>query len=600
MDEPDKKHPGELVPDDELKRLNELKATGLIDSQHDPHLDEITELASTVFSMPITFIGVMDQHKEWLKSKCGIDDVYLPRKQTMCQNTIYNNKMLIVRDTLADEYYKNNYYVQNRPYIRFYAGAIIKGPLEGQPIGVFCLIDHKPRKFGRKKRLLLQHFTELVENHIQLLYRYQTALDHSFYMYYFDPVTGLPNNKLFEHHVAETLKKHVHTTAITIALGLQSYETLQHRLTSDDLTTMLKKLAERFQSKCRSFDSIGHEGEGRFLMFKSIEENDEKLIGQNIQSLLATLRQPVYINQEPLYLSFLVGVSIYPEDDTHVEGLLNKAKDAKQAHAGSSYGLYNFYNPQHREKVNYYLHLQNRLYEALKDDKLQVALQPLVRLPEGRTYGYEALCRWHDEYYGAISPVDFIPLVQHMGEMRRLTLVMLNKVCGYLSGLDDKTEFIIALNVNYQTLNDHQFQNEFHNIVDKHNISPKQIELELTEDDLVNHHHDAQTLINQWRTHGVKFAIDDFGTGYSALSYLTRLPIDYVKIDKSFIGSINESAKEAELVRLIIFLNHELGYKTIAEGVETQDQAETLIKYGCDLAQGYYYGYPELIAPNSA
>jgi len=319
---------------------------------------------------------------------------------------------------------------------------------------------------------------------------------------------------------------------------------------------------------------------------------------QYIRSLLNNIQQSFDIDGTRINLRFYIGVSIYPEDALQYDHLIRKSREALQSHAESGDSYFHFFNIQYRQAINYLMHLEKRLLTALDKGALDVALQPIVHLPKGTIYGYEALCRWYDAELGNVPPNEFIPIIQQTGHMSELTLFMCDQIGQYANNKNLQFSPIISINVTYQTLRDTKFVSQFKRLLQHYALPYHSIQLELTENDLISHFTEFSHSIKNWRQYEMKIAIDDFGTGYSALSYLTRLDVDTVKIDKSFIQSIDSSDREAELVRLIIHLNRALGYTITAEGVENSRHADLLNQYGCDLAQGFYWGYPQIITNN--
>lgn len=585
-----------VVPSDEKARLAELRDIGIIESDEKGDFDYINELSASVFRVPVAYISFMEENLQWFKSTCGLDMTYNPREDTICRYTVYEQKpLLVVQDVTQDWRFKNHGYVKQPPYIRFYAGALIKGPKEGRAIGTMCLMDFKTRAFGPTRQKRLRQFADLVEHHIKLLYEQRQDRHQSMYLYYFDPLTDLPNKKLFTHYLARTLEHDQQKTVIITAINISDYARLRHQLSERDLNAVLFELVDRLQKQNDQNCTIAHEGGGCFLLFAVMKHADQASVTKYVDDLSTTIKQPFTINNEPLYLDMTIGVSLAPKDGEYAADLIEKARDAQQTHTENPLGHFNFYNPSFRRAINEYVALENKLIRDLECRKLDVALQPLVRLSDGQKCGYEALCRCFDASYGKVSPAEFIPIYFRLSKMDELTSWVLDRVCYYISFFKPEEQPTVAVNVTFQSLSKPHMHKRVKEIARKYGVKLDRLQMEITEDDLVNHFDQACQALEQLRQEGIKFAIDDFGTGYSALNYLTRLPVDKVKIDKSLIEAITTSKKDAKLVRLIIQLNRELGYESIAEGIETPEQARILQAYRCDIGQGFYWGYPELI-----
>jgi len=367
----------QIMPDNEAERLKELKATNLFNEENNPFFEHINKLAASTFQMPIAYIGMIDENFEWLKSNWGIDINRIPRHQTICRYPIYYNEMLIVPDTLAGTRFKDNKFVQESPYIRFYAGSIIHGPRHRYPIGVFCLCDHKPREFSDKARQDLQFFTEIVEQHIELAYQKQLVVEKVSYLSYYESITGLANTTLFEYKLGNVLQDRETNRAYIVSLALIDFPRLRQQMEEQSLNQFLYKLGKRLQASTASEHIAAHEGEGRFLMSATPHEQFEK----SIQELIQTMQEKVIINDDAFYPRFYVGVSIFPDDTNSTHILIHKARDARETHAEQEQGLFSFYNQTFRQNINYLMTLKHRLKQTLKQGLLDVALQPIVKLP---------------------------------------------------------------------------------------------------------------------------------------------------------------------------------------------------------------------------
>jgi EAL domain-containing protein (putative c-di-GMP-specific phosphodiesterase class I) len=295
-----------------------------------------------------------------------------------------------------------------------------------------------------------------------------------------------------------------------------------------------------------------------------------------------------------------VGISLYPEHGSDVDTLLQRADVAmymaKEAHAG--YEVYQADRDQYTPKR---LALLGELRRALENKELVLFYQPKADIRTGHVTGVEALVRWQHPEHGLTFPDEFIPLAEHTGLIRPLTLYVLNEALKQCYEWKQQgIELSVAVNLSVRNLLDMELAHDIERLLETWSVDASMLKLEITENTIMVDPPRALEVLTRLRDIGVGLSIDDFGTGYSSLSYLKRLPVDEIKIDRSFVMNMPSSENDQQIVRSTVDLGRNLGLKVVAEGVETKDIWRDLATLGCDVAQGYYLTRPippeELVA----
>jgi EAL domain-containing protein (putative c-di-GMP-specific phosphodiesterase class I) len=293
---------------------------------------------------------------------------------------------------------------------------------------------------------------------------------------------------------------------------------------------------------------------------------------------------------EEISVTMAVGISMYPDDGKDAHTLMKNADIALSKAKAQGRNNYQFYTQDMNVGVTELVFMERRLAEALQNNEYILNYQPYCYLSSGRVAGTEALLKWKNEEFGLVSPVKFIPMLEETGMIIDVGKWVLRTACAQLK-LWDTGEASLPMSVN---LSGTQFRHEFlaetvESTIKEFSIDPRHLTLEITEGIFVKDQEFSINVLKRLKGIGVAIAIDDFGTGYSSLSYLKRFPVDYVKIDQSFVQDVATDPDATSLVTAIINMAHSLNLKTIAEGVETEDQWKILRLLKCDMAQGYYF-----------
>lgn len=413
----------------------------------------------------------------------------------------------------------------------------------------------------------------------------------------FDVLTGLPNRLLLEDRANEAIAharqygRHVALLCINLNRFHYVNESLGH--TAGD--SVLKWVAERFVQKIGEAATISRlSGDNFVALIPDMSAPSEAI--PIAEGLLQAASEINAIGETQISLTASIGVALYPGDGEDFDGLL-KNSDAALVRARSDGGnTCQFYTSDLNERARLSLGLMAELRQALDSGWFTLYYQPQVCAENGEISGVEALVRLNHPDKGLISPADFIPVAEETGMIIPLGEWIMREACRQLREWQSKglRQLIMAINLSPKQLRDPNLQATILSAIGENGLDPHYIELEFTESALLRDVASTIQLIEELKSLGVRLSIDDFGTGYSSLSYLKRFPIDRIKIDQSFVRNISNDSTDAAIVQAIITLAGSLGMTTIAEGVETGEQAECLRTLHCHELQGYYYGRPEL------
>jgi len=323
-------------------------------------------------------------------------------------------------------------------------------------------------------------------------------------------------------------------------------------------------------------------------------QSDRTIIAQMADHLVQSLSQEYMISGERVHMSASVGVALYPGDGLTPDDILKNADSAMYAAKRSGRNCWSFFENTLQAEAYEKMILTNSLRRALERDELTLQFQPKVSLPDKKIAGFEALLRWNSAEHGPVSPFKFIPFAEQSGLIVPIGEWVIKEAGHFARQLEDKglKDLHVAVNISPRQLSEEHFIDMVRDTIQKNSIAPDQLEFEVTESVLMETMEESIQKLMELRTLGVGIALDDFGTGYSSLTYLRRLPVDTLKVDKSFIDGILGDEVQADLVGAIIDMAHTLNLTVVAEGVENEAQAEKLHQYRCDCIQGYVFSRP--------
>jgi diguanylate cyclase (GGDEF)-like protein/PAS domain S-box-containing protein len=412
---------------------------------------------------------------------------------------------------------------------------------------------------------------------------------------YFDVVTNLPNRYYFMQKLKEILNSNAlcNKSSALLFLDLDEFKRINDTLGHDKGDYVLKEISIRLQASLPLNSIAGRFGGDEFLVLVPEFDNIKELevISSNI---LKVFKDPFIINGTFNYVTTSIGISIAPIDGKDPEVLLKNADTAMYRAKEQGKNQYCFFSYSMGEELIKRITIENNLRHALENKEFELYYQPQVNLFTGKIEGMEALIRWNNKELGFVSPNDFIPIAEKTGLIVPIGNWVLETACKQNKLWIDKglSYNSIAINVSSIQFIKPNFLDNVKAILTQENLPSVFLELEITESLLMDSTEDIINKLNYLRSMGIKIALDDFGTGYSSLNYLRQLPINVLKIDKTFVQEICDKTEQRLIVDVIINLSHKLGHKVIAEGIETKEQLQLLKDMGCDIGQGYYFSKP--------
>lgn len=417
----------------------------------------------------------------------------------------------------------------------------------------------------------------------------QEKLNH---LAYHDALTDLPNQVLFKDRLKQAIaySRRSDQMHAVLLLNLDRFKTINDSLGYTAGDRLLQSVAQRLTSCVRESDTVARFGSDEFaILLTQISRAQDA--ANAARAIKEVLDQAFLYDDQELFVSTSIGISLYPHDDRDTSGLLKSASAALDRAKNEGGNNYQFYTAGGTTRALKQLVLESNLRGALEREEFVVHYQPQVTIPDFHLVGMEALVRWHHPSLGMLPPSEFVPLAEDSGLIIALGDWVMRKACAQNMEWQDKGLAPMRLSVNFSA---RQFQQPSFiatvaEILKETNLDPRWLELELTESSIMKEPEQAIEKLHELKLMGISVAIDDFGTGYSSLNYLKRFPIDTLKIDKTFVSDVCKDPHDTAIVRAIITLGHALDLTVIAEGVETQEQLQYLSSLGCDVVQGFLF-----------
>jgi diguanylate cyclase (GGDEF)-like protein/PAS domain S-box-containing protein len=415
------------------------------------------------------------------------------------------------------------------------------------------------------------------------------------YQAYHDILTDLPNRALFKDRLGLSIiqSQRNKTKLAVMFIDLDRFklvnDTLGH-VKGDDL---LQQVSSRLKECLRRGDTLARMGGDEFVLFMP-ELKDKTDAGEIADKFLTSLEQPFFLGSNEAQISASIGIAFFPDDGQTMDELIRHADIAMYHVKAQGKNGHSFYDSSMIDASYQKLELDQALRKALERKELEMYYQPQMDVTSGRIVGAEALMRWNHPKRGFLTPGDFLPFAEESGLIIPISDWMLEAICSDLISLTETggTQIKLSLNLSPQHLERGDFFRKLESTLQRYGISPRQIEIEITENICIRNPEHAISQLNKLSEFGVSIAIDDFGTGYSSLSYLQKFSIHTIKIDQSFIKEIHWENTHSPIIHAIISIAKGLGLNLVAEGVETETQARYLERAGCQIMQGYFYHKP--------
>lgn len=416
----------------------------------------------------------------------------------------------------------------------------------------------------------------------------------------YDPLTALPNRTLLVDRLEQLIKKSKRTQTIgaLIFIDLDDFKIINDtkgHLVGDEV---IKESAKRIISNIRQNDTASRLGGDEFVVLIDTMETDKSVAVKNISKvaskILSALKETYIIGDYEFKLTASMGISVFCGDEYSIQDLMKHADSAMYHAKENGRNAFNFFDPKLQKAIEEKAYMIERLRNAIKNCEIELHYQTQVD-DSGFIVGVEALARWIDKELGFVSPAVFIPLAEESGLIVSLGELVIKEAVKQLKAWEQdetKRNWRVSINISSKQFERRDFTNILYSTILEHKAQPDNIRLEITESLLFKNTQEALAKINHLKELGITLSIDDFGTGYSSLSYLKQLPIDELKIDRSFIRDLTADQNDVIIVQTIISIGRKFGLEVIAEGVETKEQLEILLNMGCKNFQGYLFSKP--------
>lgn len=411
----------------------------------------------------------------------------------------------------------------------------------------------------------------------------------------FDSLTGLANRRLFVDRLAQSIenaKRHNNKTALMF-LDLDQFKRINDTLGHDAGDRLLLTVAERLKTSVRSQDTVARFGGDEFTILLN-DITDAKSVSLIAKQILQSLKEPILLGRHEVIVSTSIGITIAPDDSDDTDTLMKNADLALYKAKEKGRDGYCFFTEELNIRALRLLTIEQELRHALQFDEFTLLFQPQVHIKTGEITSVEALIRWIHPTRGLVSPDEFISIAEETGQIVQIGDWVLRNACIHTKLLQQLLgiNLRVAVNLSARQFKDPKLELTIKETLESSGLAPEYLEIEVTESMLMD---DIQAVIDQLnriKSTGVTITIDDFGSGYSSLSYLKRLPVDILKVDREFVRDIPDDLNDMEITSAVIAVAHKLNLKVVAEGVENIDQRDFLVINKCDYAQGFYFSKP--------
>lgn len=569
------------TPINEAARLRRVTDLGLGEGMSDPVLEDVLDLVKTYFQVPITLISILEEQRQWFKASRGVSVNGTPRDVSFCGYVILADDVLVIPDACLDERFQDNPLVTGSPHIRFYAGM----PLitsDGLGLGALCIIDTQPRPpLSQVEINALRRFASLVMHRI-------CGLRSSAFL---DQRTGLLNHVKLEQDIAAKCDEPMQSLVSVDMMSPQMFndivKALGHKHSQNIMQVMLTELLGLLPARtavyCLSETRFGFFIEGGHCSASSVL----------FSRISQRFKQPVICDGIPIQADIGIGaIELSCNQGGASDWLRVLVSASDEARLKDKPWIW--YEPGLGCAQQRAFMLLSALADALQSsDQLRLAYQPRFDMQTGEVLSVEALLRWTHPSLGSIGPSEFVPLAERASMIRSLSLWVIRKAVGQAASWHRIGQSLkISVNVSAEDMESTHFTDVLLSLLAESGLPTHFLELEFTESALCQSPDSVREQLNRLRAVGIDISIDDFGTGYSNWTYLRQLPATAVKVDRSLVANITRDDSDLRLVETLIDLGRHLGYRIVAEGVETGDTLEVLRRIGCHEVQGYYMARP--------
>ncbi len=411
---------------------------------------------------------------------------------------------------------------------------------------------------------------------------------------YTDVLTGLPNHSAIrerlEHEIQQIQNDRISGTLLHIEVD--NLQVINDAFGHSYGNSIICQVSNILRDNLTSSSVLARLGGGQFAVLLDIDDKVE--IKKLVTKLLHAINKEYDIDGTWTHISSVAGIVVLQAGDTVEEVIKNAGIALHDAKKNLNYVPWSFFEPSMKKRAYETLLIKNSLRHAIANNELKLCYQPKVFATNGKIDGFEALLRWHSEKFGLVAPLQFIPLAEETGVIHAIGKWVLREACRFLKKINEseKQDIHVAVNISPYQLSRPGFIEEVIDIIHETGVKPEQLEFEITESVLLESLEAGVTMLDQLKAAGIRVSLDDFGTGYSSLNYLTRLPVQTLKLDKSFVDMIPKNQTQSAIAKSIIEMAHTLHMMVVAEGVETNEQLDYLKRCNCDFIQGYLISRP--------
>lgn len=515
-------------------------------------------------------------------------DLTEPEFQHYVLTDVYKKAMFRTRSTTIDSLEHPGLIEEHKQFAKQRdLNACCLMPIQNQKKKVIGLFSIYYKQMDIDRSLFIPLFKK-ISNLISLAYTYSISQQRIYELAYTDISTGLANHNQFMQDLDEMIKSN--EKGYVEILEPSEYANivdLYGRRAGDEI---LRQIAHRIHDNqnIRNVEIARFSSSAIIILHKVFEEE----IGDCHQHIREVIQMPFILGDKKVYITLKIGVALFDAEVTaenairHADIALSYAKKQSGTHLS-------IFKEKKSKAIEHQMEISNHLTIALRRKEISVHLQPKINMKNGNIYSLEALARWYSPELGMVSPADFVPVAENAGKIREIDIQVLETVLAWIQRRQraGKRPYRVAVNVSPEHFYHPTFVEDLRSLVQSYYVDPREIIIEVTENIGLVNLQKAKEILNRLKLYGFDTSVDDFGIGFSSLSYLQKFEFNELKIDQSFINKIHEKGTEA-IVRAIIQLANHLEMDLVAEGVETEEQAQKLLELGCSIGQGYYYSKP--------
>ncbi|MEN7342668.1 MAG: GGDEF and EAL domain-containing protein [Pseudomonadota bacterium] len=578
----------------ETARLHSLKSLNLLDTCANARFDAITTLAADVFDAPIALVSLVDLKRQWYLSRCGFARPQTARHKSFCAHAIHEDEILVVEDAMKSPVFSTNPMVAGEQAIRFYAGAVIRDT-DGLPLGTLCIMDRRPRSLSERDQRRLIQFATLVREEMLLSPEANVDRIGQQIAAHRDPISQAYWGDTFFERCDSAASDDLRSRRVAAVLSLDNIDFLANthdRLIADDIVINAVNL---FRDACHNYGRLidGRLDEKRFAMciFLTGDQSPEE-VASRLQSELETMLSGGVATAAGLITPrFSIAVAPFTNDEDSAAEIVKFCRLSADRISDDATRRSLLIGDAERIETTARFRVAADLTNAMRFDELRIELQPKVSTSTGRVTGAECLLRWQHPNLGEISPTEIVKAAKSSQKLLELDCWVLKKALQFISSCERIGSNYGRLSVNLSgfTLSSPSFPKWLELQLATFGVSGAALDIEILESAVFQDFEQILTAMRKIHELGVSFSLDDFGTGHSSLCYLRELPVDHLKIDKSFVRDIAQSKKAATLLKGITSLTHSLGMAAVAEGVETKAQYDVVKSLQCEQIQGWLF-----------